>query len=82
MNLSSKKIKNKAMQTLALTFTVGAFVLFISCNSSSENLQNAKEEVNEANEDLNEAQQEYAEEVKLFRIEANKKITENEEKNC
>ncbi|WP_296618878.1 hypothetical protein [Marivirga sp.] len=80
MKILTKKNKFKVVKTLAVTLAMGATVLFTSCDSSSENLENAKEDVYEAKEDLNEAQKEYAEEVKQFRAEAERKINENERK--
>ncbi|WP_375581255.1 hypothetical protein ABWH96_09710 [Marivirga tractuosa] len=80
MNIPFKNIKISTIKTFAITLAIGATLLFTSCNSSSEKLQNAKEDVNEANADLKEAKQEYAEEVRLFRIEVGKKITENDKK--
>lgn len=74
MTIITKTKKISVLISLAFTFVICATILLLSCNTSSEKLQDAKEKVNEANEDLSEAQRAYAEDLRLFRIEVDKKL--------
>lgn len=69
------------MKKLIFSLTCGMFaagVLFTSCNSEADKLDNSKEKVEEAQQDLAEAKQDYNEQYLQFKLESEEKITANE----
>jgi uncharacterized protein HemX len=75
---TSKTQKMKQGKILTLAIAIGTAAIVMSCNSPAKNLENAESNVVEAKEDLSKAQEEYAADVRLFRLETDKKITANE----
>ena len=67
----------KTILTIATTamFITGA--VFISCNTPTENLEDAKAKIEEAKEDLSDANQEYIKDLESFRTETDKTIETN-----
>lgn len=67
----------KTILTIATTaiFITGA--VFISCNTPTENLEDAKEKIEDAKKDLSEANQEYIKDMENFKTETDKTIETN-----
>ena len=60
-----------------MTSAVLAGVIFISCNTSSQRVENAETNVQEAADDLEKANQEYLTDIEKYKIEAAEKIAAN-----
>lgn len=75
---TSGKSMNLPLKSITKAIALSVAVIFTSCNSPAEKVENAKEEVSEAKEDLNAAQEEYVTDIELYRSETEKRIAENE----
>ncbi len=63
-----------------MTSAVLAGVIFISCNTSSQRVENAETNVQEAADDLEKANQEYLTDIEKYKIEAAEKIAANNQR--
>ncbi len=77
-NRTQNRIKIMSVKALTMGAILCTVAISAGCNSSAENLEDAKRNVAQAELDLDSAQQEYEADVELFRIETAKKIAENE----
>lgn len=69
-------MKKLIFSLVCILFTTG--VIFTSCNTPADKLENSKEKVDEAQQDLTEAKEDYAEQYAKFKLESEEKITANE----
>jgi tRNA G10 N-methylase Trm11 len=70
-------MKKSILAFAACTFIAG--IIFTSCNTPAEKVENAQENVVQANKDLDQANMEYIADIENYRVETANRIAANEQ---